>query len=426
MLLAIHSMSSENDFNYFQKCVSSLESKDSEVNLSPDSVSVSSPDLRLENLEDHYKNANGDMHNVDIRYMKGENVFLDSKKRDEVHSKQKEQDSASEIDSDVSLTMHKESNGILEFGVNPNNVINYNLLSASPMAHNFDNFADSKFLEESPDKSSTLQDYAIIATSNVSYFESKHIDSESETKETYVANESTMETNNKNENNDSELKVCPQCPMTFKYKRHFDRHLEGHEKNNCFHCNAKFARRKHLDVHLFRTHGERSNNRYPHSCDTCLRNFPKKTLLNRHRVKHHLESGEACLECGDIIKSGADIEEHKLRHEKEKHFKCTRCSQSFSTEQTFQSHMQNHDNYKCSKCEASFASKKAASKHFRIAHSNKFKDIKPINDGNDLFNIINTYNLFFRQYSKGNIFILANYIFYLSELNILLIFSAKV
>ena len=395
MLDAINSINSENGFDYLQKCVSSLESKDSGVNLSPDSVSVSSSDLHLENLDD-YKNTNHDLHNVNMRFMKGKNVFLDSKIIDEDHSKKKE-DSNSGNDSEASLRMHEESNGILEYVVNSENVINYHLFDASPIADNFEHFEDPKFLgtiEGTLDRSSTLEDYSIIPSSSESYYlESKiTLSNESDSKESDTENDTTkkntIETNKRSVNKDFELKLCSQCPMTFKYKRHFDRHMEGHEKNNCSHCNAKFARRKHLDVHLYRIHGERANNRYPHSCDICLRNFPKKILLNRHRAKHHFEDGKVCSECGEFVKSDAEIQQHKLKHEKEKQFKCMTCSQSFSTEQTFQSHIQNHDNYKCSKCDASFASKKAFSKHFRLAHSTKVQDIKPMKDGNGFYIIL--------------------------------------
>lgn len=82
----------------------------------------------------------------------------------------------------------------------------------------------------------------------------------------------------------SKVRACTQCPMVFKYKRHLDRHIEGHEKNNCTHCNAKFARKKHLDIHLYRIHNQRPTRN--HVCDICAKSFTKRSLLNRHIVKH--------------------------------------------------------------------------------------------------------------------------------------------
>ncbi|XP_018393699.1 PREDICTED: zinc finger protein 708-like [Cyphomyrmex costatus] len=166
--------------------------------------------------------------------------------------------------------------------------------------------------------------------------------------------------------------------MTFRYKRHLDRHLEGHQKNNCPHCNEKFARRKHLDVHLFRAHGERVI-RHPHLCDVCPKSFPKRILLNRHRAKHTYQNGKVCSDCGDMINMDADEKEHKENHCKKRQFKCQQCLQTFSIKQTYIAHIQNHDNYKCPHCDITFASKKKAHEHFKAVHIPKLSEQESAN-----------------------------------------------
>lgn len=179
-------------------------------------------------------------------------------------------------------------------------------------------------------------------------------------------------------NGNEQIQKCEQCLMTFRYKRHLDRHLEGHQKNNCPRCNEKFARRKHLEVHLFRAHGERVV-RHPHLCDVCPKSFPKRALLNRHRAKHSYQSGKVCSECGDMINADTDEKEHEENHCKKRQFKCQQCSQTFSIEQTYLSHIQNHDNYQCSHCDVTFASKRKAHEHFKAVHIPKLNEQESTN-----------------------------------------------
>lgn len=185
-----------------------------------------------------------------------------------------------------------------------------------------------------------------------------------------VASEVKLETRiGDHPENGDPIHRCEQCDMTFRYKRHLDRHLEGHRKNNCPHCNEKFARRKHLAVHLLRAHGERMA-RQSHTCDACTRSFPKRALLNRHRSKHSYESGKkVCAECGEM--TDADEKEHRENRCSKRRFTCQQCSQAFSIEQTYLSHLQNHNNHKCPSCDVGFASKRKVHEHLRAAHAGK-------------------------------------------------------
>ncbi|KAG7211992.1 hypothetical protein KM043_011188 [Ampulex compressa] len=304
-----------------QKCANDLESKDSGINLPLGSVHSSSSDIRLTHFVDTCKNE--DLSNIDFSFMKIANIVLENIEDIESESKG--------ITSNADLMDHALS-AKTDYCVTQSNTNSVNI-------HKSDN-SKSGF----PSTCSTLSILKKGTVDNLDVF-------------------------------DKQIKACEQCSMTFRYKRHLDRHLEGHQKNNCTHCNAKFARRKHLEAHLFRAHGERIT-KYPHSCDLCSRSFPKRILLNRHRAKHEYENGRVCSECGEMLKAEVDDKEHKENYCVKKHFKCNRCLQTFSIEQTYLSHIQNHENHKCSECDVTFASKKKVHEHFKLMHSTKLENNK--------------------------------------------------
>ncbi|XP_031831746.1 uncharacterized protein LOC116426646 isoform X2 [Nomia melanderi] len=126
-----------------------------------------------------------------------------------------------------------------------------------------------------------------------------------------------------------------------------------------------------------------SNIKYSHFIHSKV-SFPKRTLLNRHRAKHSYENGKVCSDCGKMLKTEEDDKEHKEHYCIKKQFKCNRCLQTFSIEQTYLLHIQNHENHKCSKCDVTFASKKKAHEHYKIVHSSKLNHSK-ISNGDIYF-----------------------------------------
>lgn len=309
-----------------------MESKDSGVHLSPRSIDIYS-DTDITSL-DQFKTSNSDMSFINV-----ENIFV------ECNDNMDSDEQFRLLENEISLIQQDYMTS--DLNLNSENTILNNITSCDTI--------DPIFLQQD-----------VFLSEEISVTESEH-------------QEETIQVTKKDDETHEYVNECTECSMTFRYKRHFDRHMEGHKKNDCVHCNAKFARRKHLDVHLFRIHGETSH-RYIYACDGCVRSFPKKSLLHRHRSKHHYKEGKVCPECGDITKSDAELEEHKQRHDGEKLYKCSRCPRAFRIKQTYVIHIQNHDNYKCPTCEDTFASKKAVNEHMKVAHSLQ-KKAKKAEDG---------------------------------------------
>ncbi|XP_036139106.1 zinc finger protein 431-like [Monomorium pharaonis] len=357
-------------YDYLRDCIGTLENKNSEVTLA---TTPNTQDIGLQG--DGLDDIN--LNNIDFNFMKIDSLLLHNEESTNC-TKSNEEKTKEDRSMDVSVSHSIRYFNTMSF---PNFVNDSSKESDSVTSINNNEFYAF-------DKDQCLEKHKIE-----SYNCPVKLNTENNTDTTFHINQSN---NCINQNVTSELKYeikidnlelsngneqiqrCGQCLMTFRYKRHLDRHLEGHLKNNCPHCNEKFARRKHLEIHLFRAHGERAV-RHSHLCDMCPKSFPKRALLNRHRAKHSYQNGKVCSECGDMINIDMDEKEHKEKHCKKRQFKCQQCLQTFSTEQTYLSHIQNHDNYKCAHCDITFASKKKAHEHFRAVHVSKLSEQESTN-----------------------------------------------
>lgn len=392
MLDSIDGISLENvhgvSLDYLNECMSDLESKDSGIRLSPGSPGTFGADGKLDKFTER------DLASLDMELLKDTDLSLKgechldnnvneiprlvneaSKTRENSVLIQNEESSLGNLHQDENGTDHflyvqkTQSKACEIFG-------KFEPVEERNLALNLDNDrckeTSSRELNRDRDNVDRVERRNRQSSSDYSTDKESEVDKSSDGEEPGYneikkANSDSSDGKNKPE---SLPQACEQCPMTFKYKRHLDRHLEGHQKNNCPHCDAKFARKKHLDVHLFRLHGERIT-KYPHTCDVCLRGFPKRLLLNRHKANHHYEKGKMCTDCGDILENSSEIREHSEKHSQEKRFQCNKCPQAFSMEQKYLVHVKNHDTYKCPRCEATFASKKTANEHYRVKHSAK-------------------------------------------------------
>lgn len=376
------SVCTENDemesYDYLRECIGNLESKSSGIDLPANPTSAA--DISLQG-DDGLDDVN--LNSIDFNFMKIESLLLQGTEEPSNCTKSEEEEEAKQnVSGDVDIPHSPH----------------FNTMNLS-----FSNFSDSSG-KESDNVATTIRNNESYtfdkdqslegkkATENYNCSVKPYIESNTDTDSNINRGNSydviqsvtselrrEMKINNLElSDRDEQIQRCEQCQMTFRYKRHLDRHLEGHQKNNCPHCNEKFARRKHLEVHLFRAHGERVV-RHPHSCDVCPKSFPKRALLNRHRAKHSYQDGKVCSECGDMMSVDTDEKEHRENHCKRRRFKCQRCLQTFSIEQTYLSHIQNHDNYKCPRCDVTFASKKKAHEHFKAAHASKSSEQESTN-----------------------------------------------
>lgn len=374
------------NYDYIRECISNLESKDSGVNLSSTSTGASDISLQGNSLDDV------NLGNIDFNFIKIENLLLQNVEESENCAKSKEvkqeksagidiPDSIEDFDT-VSLGYNTFSNFSDSNSVKQSDDVS--TVTSNNESHAFDKDLTSQCLETEQHPEGQFHDCPVkpVAEDNngdVSSNAGKDSDCAKRTVSSEAKHGIKVD-NVEQSDGDGQVQTCEQCLMTFRYKRHLDRHLEGHVKNNCPHCNEKFARRKHLEVHLFRAHGERIV-KHPYLCDVCPRSFPKRALLNRHRAKHNYQSGRVCSECGDMIQPDVDEKEHEENHCRKKQFRCEQCSQTFSIEQTYLSHIQNHNNHKCPNCDVSFASKKKAHEHLKAVHTPKSSEPEATNSG---------------------------------------------
>lgn len=363
-------------YDYLRECIGNLENKDSGVGLSAATVTT---DIGLQgnSLDDVTLN------NLDFNFMKIENLFLHNAEESENYITKSKEIKLEKLTA-VSISDSIESFDTASLGYTFSNFSSNSSRESDDISMAINNNEPHMFNidERIQCQETKTEDYNYTTeflTENINNNGdiNSNIDKDSSCIKQNISSELKHEIKTDNLELSNEVQKCEQCLMTFRYKRHLDRHLEGHKKNNCPHCNGKFARRKHLEVHLFRAHGERIV-RHSHLCDVCPKSFPKRTLLNRHRSKHNYQNGKVCSECGDMIK--VDDKGHE-ENCKKRQFKCEQCSQTFSMEQTYLSHIQNHNNHKCPNCDVSFASKKKAHEHFKAVHTPKSNDSEATNNG---------------------------------------------
>jgi len=360
-------------YDYLRECISNLENKNSEVGLAANLTAAADVGLQGDGLDDV------NLSSIDFNFMKIESLLLQSTEEFTNCTKSKEEKTKQDrsTDVDVSQSIRHFDTMSLNFP-NLSSSSNKESDNVTITVHNNESFDKNQYLERK--KIGSYNCSVKSCTENNTDTDS-NINKDSSCTNRSVTSELKCEMKIDNlelSDGDEQIQKCEQCLMTFRYKRHLDRHLEGHQKNNCPHCNEKFARRKHLEVHLFRAHGERVV-RHLHLCDVCPKSFPKRALLNRHRAKHSYQNGKVCSECGDMINADIDEKEHQENYCKKRQFKCQQCSQTFSIQQTYLSHIQNHDNYKCPRCDITFASKKKAHEHFKMIHIPKLSEQESTN-----------------------------------------------
>lgn len=131
---------------------------------------------------------------------------------------------------------------------------------------------------------------------------------------------------------------CDQCPRVFRYKRHIDRHLEGHKRNNCTYCEVKLTNRLKLVEHLQTVHSIKLERGVLYKCEHCEKRYVKKRSLYYH-LKQHAGDKIVCLECGWMSLTQDEHDIHYEKHDNDFPFKCERCNDRFSRRQQFLVHL---------------------------------------------------------------------------------------
>ncbi|GFR58223.1 zinc finger protein 624 [Elysia marginata] len=111
------------------------------------------------------------------------------------------------------------------------------------------------------------------------------------------------------EMDESELWMCHKCPMKFKLKSSFIRHLASHSEERNFHC------------HL------------------CPKAFTSGSELGRHLRRHSSLTPHQCQECGKWFRERRNLKCHMLVHSDSKVFQCSLCPQGFNYKSSLEGHM---------------------------------------------------------------------------------------
>ncbi|GFO12015.1 Zinc finger protein 845 [Plakobranchus ocellatus] len=111
------------------------------------------------------------------------------------------------------------------------------------------------------------------------------------------------------EMDESELWMCHKCPMKFKLKSSFIRHLASHSEERNFHC------------HL------------------CPKAFTSGSELGRHLRRHSSLTPYQCQECGKWFRERRNLKSHMQVHSDAKAFQCSLCSQGFNHKSSLDGHM---------------------------------------------------------------------------------------
>ncbi|XP_050516855.1 zinc finger protein 19-like [Diabrotica virgifera virgifera] len=125
--------------------------------------------------------------------------------------------------------------------------------------------------------------------------------------------------------------VCDICQQTFRTsigaRNHKDSaHYEllngqKNEKLHCKMCNKHYANRSGLDEHNYRHHRELCT-RKPVLCDICLRDFPSKSAMRRHKSSHSKEGSFSCQVCSKKLKTKNGLHQHQSAHTGEQKYEC--------------------------------------------------------------------------------------------------------
>ena len=160
---------------------------------------------------------------------------------------------------------------------------------------------------------------------------------------------------------------CEECGKVFITAFQLNKHVKGHNDNNCDKCDAKFAKRRLLVNHLKTVHYISTAEKY-YPCKFCPRKFVKKPSLWSHYTEHTIGNQVVCLKCGEILDDAEVLEKHTEEHKSNARHTCNRCGDFFIRKQQYLSHLAGHDKYNCKICGKDFSSKKRLKLHKNVEH----------------------------------------------------------
>lgn len=102
---------------------------------------------------------------------------------------------------------------------------------------------------------------------------------------------------------------------------------------SCDLCPHRSSTKRSIERHIQQIHIDRKGSRTAFQCETCLKTFSKKTILQSHAKIHMIDRPTfECPECGKLLSSPTAVSNHiKWMHKDKRDFKCSTCSKVFAT-----------------------------------------------------------------------------------------------
>ena len=182
---------------------------------------------------------------------------------------------------------------------------------------------------------------------------------------------------------------CELCESRFSLKCHLKRHIakvhdDNQEEISCVKCNKLLKGRDNLKDHIKNVHETKS-----FECDVCEKTFPKRYILDRHKLTHDgaekshdekvcREKKFTCNFCDFRYFSKVELNRHQSRvhFNKLKQILCELCDKTFNSRGGLSTHIDIfHDEsiHLCIHCEFKFPSNRALRRHIISNHMFKEK-----------------------------------------------------